>query len=182
MTTFPVHSVVTAPEDSKAILAKVRDKFGFVPNLMGVLAEAPVAAETYATVMEIFDRSSLNEAEKQTILLTASHENECEYCMAAHSTAAGVKGVSSETIGALRTGGVIPDAKLNALSVFVRSIVKTRGWPDEEAKEAFFNAGYGTQQYLEVVVGVSLKTLSNYVNHATQTPLDGIFEPQKWAA
>ncbi len=33
-----------------------------------------------------------------------------------------------------------------------------------------------------VIVGVTVKTLSNYVNHAADTPLDTAFEAAKWAA
>ncbi len=43
MTTFPVHSRETAPEGSKPVLAAAQKKFGFVPNLIRVLAEAPAA-------------------------------------------------------------------------------------------------------------------------------------------
>ncbi len=66
--------------------------------------------------------------------------------------------------------------------MLTRSIVETRGWPTEAAKEAFFAAGYGTGEYLEVIVGVTVKTLSNYVNHAADTPLDPAIEAAKWAA
>ena len=69
-----------------------------------------------------------------------------------------------------------------SLSVLTRSIVETRGWPDNAATGAFFKAGYGTREYLEVLVGVTMKTLSNYVNHAANTPLDAAFQTAKWAA
>ncbi len=46
MTTFPVHSSETAPEASKPILAAAQKKFGFVPNLFRVMAEAPAAGDT----------------------------------------------------------------------------------------------------------------------------------------
>ena len=64
MTTFPVHSSDTAPQGSRPILAAAQKKFGFVPNLIRVLAEAPAAAEAYTTVMDIFESSSLSDAEK----------------------------------------------------------------------------------------------------------------------
>ncbi len=182
MTTFPIHSSETSPEASQSILTGVQKKFGFVPNLIRVLADAPVAAEAYMTVMDIFERSSLSDAEKQTILLSASLVNECEYCMAAHSALAGMKQVSAEIIEALRAGTTLRDSKLDALAVLTRSVVETRGWPTEAAKEAFFAAGYGTAEYLEVIVGVTVKTLSNYVNHAAGTPLDTAFEAHRWAA
>ena len=182
MTTFPVHSSDTAPQGSKPILDATQKKFGFVPNLIRVLAEAPIAAEAYTTVMDIFERSSLSDAEKQTVLLSASLVNECDYCMAAHTLIAGMKRVSGEIIDALRAGTTLPDARLDALAVLTRSVVETRGWPTEAAKAAFFAAGYGTSEYLEVVVGVTVKTLSNYVNHAANTPLDTAFEAYEWAA
>ncbi len=180
MTTFPVHSGDTAPEGSKPILAAAQKKFGFVPNLFRVMAEAPAAGEAYMAVMDIFERSSLSHAEKQTILLSVSFVNECDYCMAAHSTVAGMNSVPVEVIEALRSGTRLPDPKLDALAVLTRSVVETRGWPTDAAKEAFFAAGYGTAEYLEVIVGVTVKTLSNYVNHAADTPLDPAFEAAKW--
>ncbi len=182
MTTFPVHSSETAPEGSKPILAAAQKKFGFVPNLFRIMAEAPAAGEAYMAVMDIFESSSLSDAEKQTILLSASFINECDYCMAAHTKVAGMKGVPAEIIEALRSGTTLPDPKLDALAVLTRSIVETRGWPTEAAKEAFLAASYGTREYLEVIVGVTVKTLSNYVNHAADTPLDTAFETHKWAA
>ena len=153
-----------------------------MPNLIRVLAEAPAAAEAYMAVMDIFEGSSLSDAEKQTILLSVSFANGCDYCMAAHTTVASMKSVPSGIIEALRVGAALPDTKLDALAVLTRSVVETRGWPSEAAKEAFFAAGYGAREYLEVIVGVTVKTLSNYVNHAADTPLDTAFEAHKWAA
>ena len=179
MTTFPVHSSETAPEASKPVLAAAQKKFGFVPNLFRVMAEAPAAGKAYMAIMDIFESSSLSDAEKQTILLSASFVNQCDYCMAAHTAAAGMKGVPAEIIEALRSGTKLPDAKLDAMAVLTRSIVETRGWPTEAAKKAFFAAGYGASEYLEVIVGVTVKTLSNSVNHAADTPLDPVFEAHK---
>ena len=43
MTTFPVHTRESAPEASRPLLDAAAEKFGMVPNLMGVLATAPAA-------------------------------------------------------------------------------------------------------------------------------------------
>ncbi len=130
--------------------------------------------------MDIFESSSLSDGEKQTILLSASFANGCDYCIAAHTTVAGMKRVPAEIVEALRSGTTLPDSKLDALAVLTRSIVETRGWPTEAAKEAFFATGYGTAEYLEVIVGVTVKTLSNYVNHAADTPVDDAFKRFTW--
>jgi AhpD family alkylhydroperoxidase len=182
MTQFPIHSTTSAPEGSARILGAVENKMGFVPNLMGALAEAPAALETYTTVMDIFERSSLSDAEKMTVLLSASLVNGCDYCMAAHSMQAAMKKVPGDIVEALRSGATLSDPKLEALAALTRSVVATRGWPAEPVKQAFFDAGYGSRAYLEVLVGVTVKTLSNYVNHAADTPLDKVFEPARWAA
>ncbi|MEQ1736734.1 MAG: hypothetical protein ABL886_10095 [Rhodoglobus sp.] len=44
----------------------------------------------------------------------------------------------------------------------------------------FVAAGYQPAQVVEVLVGVMLKTLSNYTNHLAITPLDGVFEARAW--
>lgn len=45
---------------------------------------------------------------------------------------------------------------------------------------AFLDAGYNNQAILEVVLGVGLKTISNYTNHFAQTPLNEAFAPFAW--
>ncbi len=182
MTTFPIHSLDTAPDASKPILAATQKKIGFVPNLFRVMAEAPAAIEAYATLMDLFERTSFTAAEKQTVILAISYVNKCEYCMAAHSTVAAMQKVPAEVIESLRNGTPLEDPRLEALARLAREIVETRGWPSEEAKSAFYAAGFTAAQYLEVVLGVSMKTLSNYINHAADTPLDGAFSAAEWAA
>ena len=44
MTGFTPHSTDTAPEGSKPILGDVQKGFGFVPDLMRVMAESPAPA------------------------------------------------------------------------------------------------------------------------------------------
>lgn len=81
---------------------------------------------------------------------------------------------------ALRDGRPIEDPRLQALSQFTVAVVRGRGHVDEEVK-AFLAAGYQPPQVLEVLVGVMLKTLSNYTNHIAGTPLDDVFAARAWA-
>ena len=39
MTKFNLHTIDTAPAESKDILQKISDKWGFIPNFMAVIAE-----------------------------------------------------------------------------------------------------------------------------------------------
>lgn len=181
MSQYTVHTLDTAPEKSKPILEKTRDKYGFLPNLMGTLAEAPAAAKGYAAVSEAFAGSSLSPVEQQVVLLTVSFENECHYCMAAHSTVAGMVDMPQDVLEALRSGSKIEsDAKLEDLHTVTSKIVERRGWLEDADVQAFFDAGYTKDQLLEVIVGVAQKTISNYTNHIAETPLDEAFSQQAW--
>ena len=41
MSDFEVHTLESAPDESREMLEKVKEKFDIVPNLAGVMAEAP---------------------------------------------------------------------------------------------------------------------------------------------
>lgn len=178
---YKIHDPDTAPAAAKEILAGAQKAFGFVPNLLGVMSEAPALAKAYTTLARIFEETSFSATERQLVLLTASYENGCEYCIAAHSTIAGMQKVPAAVIGAIRDGKPIPDAKLDALRRFTATMVKSRGWPTEADTSAFLAAGYARQQILEVVLGIGFKTLSNYTNHVAETPLDAAFAKAVWS-
>ncbi|MCH8081696.1 MAG: carboxymuconolactone decarboxylase family protein [Proteobacteria bacterium] len=175
MTTFPLHSSETAPEGSKPILGAVQKNWGFLPNLIRLLADAPAAVEAYTSLNAIFEKTSFSDTEKQAVLLAVSQVNGCDYCLAAHSTIAGMKKVPADVIKAASTGGTFDDPRLEILVKLTRSIVETRGWPEAALLEAFYAGGYTTANYLELLVGVTMKTLSNYVNHQANTPIDEAF-------
>ena len=61
MTTFIIHTVESAPAEVKEVLETVqKDNNGYIPNLIGLLANAPTALEAYRTVGAINRRNSLN--------------------------------------------------------------------------------------------------------------------------
>jgi len=180
MTDFNLYTETTAPEAAQPTLNTAKAAFGFVPNLLGTLAESPAAVESYLTLAGLVDKTSLSPVERQVVLLTASFENTCTYCMAAHSTIAQGAGMSAEVLNALRAGATLPDAKLEALADFTRTVVRERGFVGDAALNAFLNAGYTKANVFDVILGVTLKTLSNYSNHIAETPVDAPFQPQAW--
>ena len=88
--------------------------------------------------------------------------------------------VPDEVVESLRAGTSLADPKLEALRLFSEQVNQTKGWPAEEDVQAFLNAGYTQQNILEVILGTSLKVLSNYTNHVTKTPLDDAFSKFEW--
>lgn len=172
---LPVHSADSAPSAARDALREVKHDFGFVPNLLGMLSNAPVVLDAYRALSGCFERSSLSATERQVVLLAVSMENRCAYCVAAHSVIAGMQLVDPEHVRRLRGNEALGDAKLEELRSFAVELLRSRGWPSSTRIERFLTAGYGPAQVLEVVLGVALKTLSNYANHLAATPLDAAF-------
>lgn len=182
MSNYALQTPESAAESARPVLEKARSTLGFVPNLYAGLANAPEALHAYMSVSGHFDKTSLTPQERQTVLLVASVENGCEFCVAAHSfIAKKMAGVPENVVTALRAGKEPADVKLAALAAFTLAVVKDRGWvADSPALARLLAAGYSKEQALEVVLGVVQKTLSNYANHLLKTPLNSQFESERW--
>lgn len=180
MTNFTIHTPETASAEGREVLAQVKGKYGFIPNLIGKMAEAPATAKAYLALGDLLAQTSFSATEQQVILLTVSRYNECTYCVGAHSSIARMQQVPADVIESIRNDQPIADPRLEALRRFATRVVDQRGWLSDEDIGEFFAAGYDRQQVLEVVLGVAMKTISNYTNHIVGTELDGAFAAQAW--
>jgi len=164
------------PQESRVLLEQVKRELGFVPNLLASLAHSPTALRAYLGADAAFQRGTLTPAEQQIVLLSASAENDCPYCMSAHSALAKFfLNVPGDVIVAIRANRPLLDSKLDALVNLTRQLVSRRGYLRSQTIEAFLNAGYSKAQLLEVLVGVGLKTISNYFDHISATEVDPQF-------
>jgi len=179
MTTFKIHTVETAPEKSREILKAVQGKMGFVPNMVGEMAEAPVALKGWVDLKATLDTGHLSAVEREIVQITVSWLNDCGYCVAAHSTLALQAHMPADVIEALRHDKPLKDAKLEALRVFTKAVMKRLGRADDADIKAFLAAGYAEAHILEVVMNISAAIMTNYVNHIARTPLDKHFEGQR---
>ena len=182
MSKFKLHDVDSAPEGSKPLLQGSQKSFGMIPNLHAVLAASPQALEAYQTLTRLFLETSLSTNEKHVLWLTINVANQCHYCVPAHTGLAKQDGVPDEIIQALRDNKELPDVRLNALRTFVLKVVDKRGEVSVADVEAFLQAGFDQRNVLDVILGVAHKTLSNYSNHITQTPVDEAFSQFEWHA
>jgi len=181
MTNFPVLNTDNAPSGSIKLLQQTQSNFGFVPNIIGVMANSPSLTEAYLTVAGIFSKSTLTPTEQQIVLLTVSHYHECCYCMAAHTAIAGMQNVDTSVVQSIRDDQPISDSKLEVLRIFTKLLIEKRGWVNEQDIQAFLDAGYNTTHMLDILVGIAQKTLSNFTNHIAKTPLDEAFAEVAWS-
>jgi AhpD family alkylhydroperoxidase len=173
MSRIPVLTAATAPAESQTFLEKSLANNGFLPNLIGVLAHAPAALETYMTVGAINGATSLTLQEREVVQLTAAERHGCDFCLAGHGALMLKKGgASRDAVQALQTGGASGDAKLDAVADFTRAVIATRGAVDDADYQAFLAHGYGARQALEIVLGVSLATLCNFANNLGETAVN----------
>ncbi|NLY27408.1 MAG: carboxymuconolactone decarboxylase family protein [Alcaligenaceae bacterium] len=173
MNRLTLHSLDTAPEASRERLQTAIRNNGFLPNLIGVLANAPVALETYQIVGGINARTGLSPEEREVVQITAAKLNGCDFCVAGHTALARKKlAMPEDIIEALRTTRALGDERLNTLARFTIDVMTNKGDVDDATLQALFDAGYTEANALEVVLGVSLATLCNYANNLARTPIN----------
>ncbi len=167
MTDFTFYTKDSASEQAKPLLEGIEKGYGFIPNLFGYMAEAPVMIQAYLALNDLISKTSLTPAQQQVALLSVSIENGCDFCSVAHRAIGKMKGVKPDTIQALHSNTPIADKQDHALSTFARALTKQRGRPSEQELQNFLDAGFTKQQIFEVILIISIKTLSNYSNHLT---------------
>ncbi|MBI3479298.1 MAG: carboxymuconolactone decarboxylase family protein [Nitrosomonadales bacterium] len=165
MSLFTQHTDQTAPPGAAEVLAKVKAKYGFIPNLASYVAETPLALDAVLNLSGAFDKTTLTPQEQQIVLLTVSALNGCSYCKTVHTAMGRMAKMDAEILQATISLTPLPDRKLNALRDFTRKLVEEKGWLQESDVQAFLAAGYTKAQVFEVVMGVALKTMTNYCNH-----------------
>ena len=181
MSKFKVHSIESASEASKPMLEASVKGFGMLPNLHGVMAESPAMLEAYKTIHNIFaTKTNFNADELTVVWQTINVENECHYCVPAHTGIAHGMKVDAAITDALRNETPLADAKLETLRNTTLAIVRKKGNISESDMQAFLDAGYTNASYLDILVGYSQKIMSNYTNHAAKTEVDEPFKEFAW--
>lgn len=173
---LPALNLESASAKAQPILAAVKAKFGFIPNLMGTFANNPETLKGYMALSDSFSNSGLSALEQQIVAITVSQENSCDYCVAAHTAISMMGNLDEKVIQQLRSGSGISDKKLEALRTFTKRVVSARGFVDESDLTAFTSNGYTANEVSAVILGVAMKTLSNYNNHIAHTELDEPFK------
>lgn len=151
-----------------------------VPNLHAVMAEAPGLLEGYQRLHQLFLDSSFDDEETTVVWQTINVEHECHYCVPAHTGIAKSMKVDDTLTDALRNETPLPTKKLEALRNFTLSVIRGRGNVDDDAVQAFLDAGFSKRQILEVVLAAAQKVMSNYTNHLANTPIDKPFQKFEW--
>jgi uncharacterized peroxidase-related enzyme len=178
-TSFSPLTPDTATGHVQPILSDIAKAYGRVPNLMGMMANSPAVLTGYLALAEHWGATSFTPTEREAVVIAVSAENGCEYCVAAHSTIAKhmVKSDPS-TIDAVKRGNGTGDPRLDTLVRTARTLTANRGRLSDAERGEFLSAGWTEVQLGELIVGVTLKTFSNYFDHVFPATIDESFRPE----
>ena len=181
MAQFDIHTLESAPAESRDLLEGSLKAFGRVPGLHGVMAESPALLDGYKALHRLFAEETTFDKDELTVVWQAINvEHECHYCVPAHTGIAKMMKVDDEIIDALRDETPLPNARLEALRTFTLEVVRQRGDVTDEQVQAFLDAGFTKRQILEIILGVAQKVMSNYTNHLAETPVDQVMQKFAW--
>lgn len=181
-TTYPIHSLESAPEKSKPALQGLKNALGIIPNLAATMAESPVLIIGFVGAFANAQGGSFSGAQRQVLLLTNAVTNRCEWAVAFHSTLALKEGVAPADVKAIRERGLPQDAATAALSGLTCALIEKRGQLEPRDLSDFRAAGFSPDQVLEAIAVLAVSVMANYAGNITRPSLEAQFEPQAWHA
>jgi len=171
MKTVNVPTKEQVSEQSQQLFEAIGKKMGKVPNLYATIGYSANALKGLLEFEEAFSHSVFTAKEREGINLVVSQVNKCDYCLAAHTMLAGLKGYNSEEIINMRKGFSANDKFQTALKL-AKSIAENKGAAEASLKDAFFEAGYTEAALIDLIGIVTVRTFTNYVYALTEIPVD----------
>ncbi|AYL99090.1 carboxymuconolactone decarboxylase family protein [Mucilaginibacter celer] len=151
------------PGESKSILEQVKKRLGKIPNLYATIGYSAASLKGMLEFENLLSQEAIfTPKEKEAINLIVSQVNECDYCLAAHTTLAKMRGFSEEETIAIRKTQ-LPDTRLNMVLKLAQSIAENKGKADQDLVEAFFGFGYKQDALVNLMGLIVVRTFTNYV-------------------
>lgn len=161
----------TADAGVKATLSAVKTKIGMVPNLFSTFARSPAVLNGYLALSDALSAGALTAKQREIIALAVGQANECHYCLSAHTLMGKGAGLSPEAIREAREGKA-GDVTDNAVALFARRLIETRGQVSDADLAAARSAGLDDARIVEVIAGVAINVFTNYTNNVARTDID----------
>jgi uncharacterized peroxidase-related enzyme len=171
MQRLPAIDAAHATGDAKQLLDGVQQKLGMTPNIIRSMANSPAAVKAYLGFGDALSTGRLDAKSREAIALTVAAANSCEYCASAHAAISKSLKVDEAEIER-RLHAQSADPALQAVLVFAKRIVDTRGWVSDDDVAAVRAAGHDDEIITEIVANVTANLFTNYFNHIAQTEID----------
>jgi uncharacterized peroxidase-related enzyme len=161
----------TATGKTKELLDAVQGALGLVPNMTRVMANSPAVLQGYLGLSGALGRGLLDAKTREQLALVTAQENQCDYCLSAHTAIGKMVGLNTQQITESRVGnGDTPRA--TAALTFARIVLETRGKITDSDLATVRAAGFSDGEIAEIIAHVALNVLTNYFNIATDVEID----------
>lgn len=144
---------------------------GHIPNFMATLAHAPAAMNMYVGAARSLVGGVLSRRLQQKIAIAVAAHNDCEYCLAAHTTIGRHLGVTEPALIAAQAGLAL-DEKEQAILEYAIELNANHGRPCAEIVLKAQSSGVTTEELFEIAAHVSMNILSNMINGMAYTEVD----------
>ncbi len=154
-----------------ATLAQIQAAFGATPNMFKAVANSPAALASMWGAFGALGKGTIGAKLGEQIAVAVAEQNQCDYCLAAHTALGKGAGLTAQQLSAAQEGKS-SDPQVAAALDFALKLVSQRGQVGQADVAALRNAGYGDEQIVEILAHVALNIFTNYVNVAFDVPLD----------
>ena len=156
----------------ESYLKIVKEKIGFVPNVLAAFAKFPKQFEGFTKLYNslMLGESGLTKLEREMIAVTVSSENHCFYCLVAHGSA--VRELSNdpqlgERIAANFRSAELPRRQEELLS-FAKKLTKDPSEIGEQERKKLRDVGYTDRDIWDISAIVGFFNMTNRLASAIE--------------
>jgi alkylhydroperoxidase family enzyme len=176
-----VHSIDSAPADSRPVLEGIAADLGLVPNLAAVAAGSPALLAGFDGLRRAVGATKLDPVLREVAGLTVGVAVDNRYGVAFHSTMLAGLGVDEADIAAIRDGRAPSEPVAAAVHALADEAVLDRGRVADATTQAVLDAGLSTEDVLEMLLEVAFAGLVGLIdNLAGHVELDGFLAARRW--
>ncbi len=154
-----------------AILNDINTAFGTTPNMFRAVANSTAALNSMWSAFAALGNGVIPAKLGEQIAVAIANQNQCEYCLAAHTVLGQKAGASAAEMAAAQSGHS-HDVKTDAALKFVLKIVSQRAQINRDDVETLRSHGYDDEHIVEIMAHVALNLYTNYINVALDVPVD----------
>lgn len=178
---LPVHSLESAPAESRPIMEGIAADLRLVPNLAATAATSPALLAGFDGLRRAVATTKLDPVLREMTGLAVGVAIDNHYGVAFHSTMLASLGVDETDIDAIRTGHAPSDGAAAAVYHLARELVLDRGRVSDATVADATEAGLDTEAILEVVLECTFAALVGTIdNLADHVALDEFLTPRVW--
>jgi alkylhydroperoxidase family enzyme len=177
-----IHSLDSAPADSRVLLEGIASDLGVIPNLAATAAASPALLAGFDGLRRAVASTKLDPVLREVTGLAVGVAVDNHYGVAFHSTMLAGLGVDENDIDAMRHGRAPAEPVAAAVHDLAREAALGRGRLADATTQSLLDAGLSTEAILEVLLEIGFASVVGLIdNLAGGVELDGFLAERRWS-